>query len=42
MIVAVNETKTTAKKMKISLRMAAYVNALNKVHRHFEVAGISQ
>lgn len=41
MIVAVNATKATAKTKNISLRMAAYVNAINKVHNHYAIAGIN-
>jgi len=41
MIVAVNATKKTAKERNISLRMAAYVNALMKVHNHYAIAGIN-
>lgn len=40
MAVAVSETKKTVREMGLSMRMAAYVNAINKLHHHFEVAGI--
>jgi len=40
MTVAVQQTKTTAADKKISLRMAAYVNAIMKLHAHYEYAGI--
>jgi hypothetical protein len=40
MVVAVNLTKKTANEKKISLRMAAYYNAIMKVHAHYEYAGL--
>lgn len=40
MIVAVQQTKETVAKKNISLRMATYVNALIKLHKHYEIAGI--
>jgi len=40
MSVAVQETRETALKLGCSLRMACYSNAIMKIHRHFEVAGM--
>lgn len=40
MSVAVKETKDTCLRLGCSLRIATYVNAINKVHAHFEVAGM--
>ncbi|EGR29361.1 hypothetical protein IMG5_157340 [Ichthyophthirius multifiliis] len=40
MSVAVQETKHTCLELGCSLRIATYVNAINKVHAHFEVAGM--
>jgi hypothetical protein len=40
MVVAVNQTKHTASVKRIPLRMAAYVNAIMKLHTHYEYAGI--
>jgi len=37
---AVEETKTTAKRLGVNLRIAAYVNAIEKVHLSFEESGI--
>jgi glutamate dehydrogenase (NAD(P)+) len=41
MSAAVSETVTTAAKMKISYRMAAFVNALNKIETTYREAGIT-
>jgi len=38
---AVDETKATAQKLKCSLRIAAYVNAIEKIHRCYVDAGIT-
>lgn len=40
MTVAVQLTKDTANEKKIPLRMAAYVNAIMKLHNHYEFAGV--
>jgi hypothetical protein len=37
---AVIETKDTALNDGVSLRIAAYKNAIMKLHNHFEVAGM--
>lgn len=40
MIAAVKKTKETAIEKKVSLRIAAYYNAIMTLHTHFEVAGV--
>ncbi|CAD8118936.1 unnamed protein product [Paramecium sonneborni] len=40
MAVAVQKTKETASKLNISLRMAAYYNALMTIHQHVDTAGL--
>ncbi|KAL4427365.1 hypothetical protein ABPG74_002336 [Tetrahymena malaccensis] len=40
MSVAVKETKETCLELHCSMRIAVYVNAIRKVHQHFEVAGM--
>jgi hypothetical protein len=42
MINAVESTKATAKELNVSLRIAAYINSIMKMHNHFEVTGIRQ
>jgi len=37
---AVKKTMATSDKMGVSLRLAAYINAIYKLHNHFEVAGV--
>ena len=36
---AVEQTMSTANRLKVSFRIAAYVNALEKVHRVYEESG---
>ncbi|KAL4476994.1 hypothetical protein ABPG72_011691 [Tetrahymena utriculariae] len=38
---ALNETIETSKKYGVSLRCAAYINSLNKLHGHYEQVGIT-
>lgn len=38
---ALNETIETSKKYNVSLRCGAYINALNKLHSHYEQVGIT-
>lgn len=40
MSVAVKETKETCLELHCSMRIAVYVNAIRKIHSHFEVAGM--
>lgn len=40
MTTAVRETKETFVNLNVSMRIAAYVNAINKIHRHFQTAGM--
>jgi glutamate dehydrogenase (NAD(P)+) len=37
---AVKETRETCLKLNCSLRIACYSNAIQKIHQHFEIAGI--
>jgi len=38
---AVEDTKTTAKKLNVSLRIAAFVNAIEKIHKCYLDAGLT-
>jgi len=38
---AVEETKASAKRLNCSLRIAAYANAIEKIHRCYADAGIT-
>jgi len=38
---AVEETKATADRLRVSLRIAAFVNAIEKVHKCYQEAGIT-
>jgi len=38
---AVEDTKTTAKRLNVSLRIAAFVNAIEKIHKCYLDAGLT-
>ncbi len=38
---ALQETVDTAEKEKVSLRIAAYLNAIKRIHVHYEMLGIT-
>lgn len=40
MVEAVRKTMKTSDRMKVNLRLAAYINAIYKLHNHFEAAGV--
>lgn len=40
MVEAVRKTMATSKKLNVSLRMGAYINAIYKIHNHFEASGV--
>jgi len=37
---AIEETKATAVEYKVSLRYAAYINAIKRLHAHYDFVGI--
>lgn len=42
MMSAVRNTKATAMKHNVSLRIAAYMNAIISLHKHYEIAGTAK